>query len=227
MLLAVVLAVTGAGGLVVEHLHAQQRRGQQWAQVSEFNRAQLLPTSPARALLEAIADADPTVCTTLLAPAAAAQLATTVGAPDCPTAVRVLADQLIDARRYPAPDFDALPQTLAPDSHTGIADMCRMTWHGLAPSCTAPPPRARRRGHRSASSASYACSARVTESSVLLPANTPEAPLRPAPARRQEASCGSGCGVQVHHRRWYHPHQPGSLVMAELRADEEMVDAAS
>jgi hypothetical protein len=79
-----------SGGLVVEHLHAQQRRAAQWAQASEFNRAQLLPNTPGRAartLLRGIADDDPIICTTLLAPAAGDQLAAAVGATDCAGAV--------------------------------------------------------------------------------------------------------------------------------------------
>ena len=98
LMMAAVLAVVGTGGLVVEHLHAQQRRAAQWAQASEFNRAQLLPNTPGRAartLLRGIADDDPIICTTLLAPAAGAQLAATVGATDCAGAVLSSVSQII------------------------------------------------------------------------------------------------------------------------------------
>ena len=44
-----------------------------------------------RTLLRAVAAADSTVCTTLLTPAAADQLAAATGAPDCAGAVRTLA----------------------------------------------------------------------------------------------------------------------------------------
>jgi hypothetical protein len=132
---AVVLAVAGATGLLVEHLHARQLRDLEWVQASELNRAQLLPRSPgraARALLAAVADGDPTVCATVLAPAAADQFAASVGAPDCAAAVRLLAARVVDPRRYPAPDSDAIPEARSPDGEHGTADLCRMTWNALA-----------------------------------------------------------------------------------------------
>ena len=63
---------------------AAERRDAEWAQASAYNRAQLVPHSPAwaaRTLLRAVADRDATVCTTMLMPAAAAQLAAAVDAP--------------------------------------------------------------------------------------------------------------------------------------------------
>lgn len=128
-----VMAIIGTTGLVVEHVKADQRRAAAWAQTSELNRAQLLPRTPARAagmLLAAVADADPTVCTVLLAPAAAGQLAAAAGAADCPAAERVLAGQVVDPRRYPTPDSDAIPVLMSADGQTARADLCGLTWDG-------------------------------------------------------------------------------------------------
>jgi hypothetical protein len=55
------------------------------------------------------------VGTTLLAPAAAAQLVTAADAGDCAGAVRVPSARVVDPRRYEAPDFDAVTQTQSPD----------------------------------------------------------------------------------------------------------------
>jgi hypothetical protein len=132
---AAMLAAAGAVELVVEHHHAQQRRAAEWAHASEINRAQLLPRTPARAaqvLLRAVADGDPTVCTTVLAPAAAEELAAAVGVPDCAGAMRVLADRVVDPQRYVAPDFDAVTQTLSPDGQSATVNVCRLSWDGLA-----------------------------------------------------------------------------------------------
>lgn len=110
------------------------RRASQWAQVSELNRAQLLPTTPARAaraLLRAVADDDPTVCATTLSPFAAGQLAAAAGAPDCPAAVHAVASRVVDPRRYATPDGNAVTHTLAPDGQTGTVDACHLTWPGL------------------------------------------------------------------------------------------------
>jgi hypothetical protein len=133
--LAAVLAVAGTAGLVVEHRAAQQRRTDEWAQASELNRVQLLPRSPgrvARTLLRAIAEGDTTVCATLLAPAAADQLAHAVGAADCAGAVRVLTARVVDPRGYPAPDADATPSILSSDGQSAGLDLCGLRWDGVA-----------------------------------------------------------------------------------------------
>jgi hypothetical protein len=139
---ALALAFCGTAVLVVEHLYAQRQQSVQVGQASEFHRAQLLPASPARAarlLLRAVADDDPTVCTTLLSPAAAAQLAMAAGAPDCPTALRALAGRVGQPARYPAPDADATPTSLASNGELGTADLCHLTWNGVTALLTGTP----------------------------------------------------------------------------------------
>jgi hypothetical protein len=76
-----VMAVWGTVGLVVEHLHAEARRQEVWAQTAQLNRAQLLPSSPGRAaglLMRGVAASDPGICPVTFAPAARAEFAAAV-----------------------------------------------------------------------------------------------------------------------------------------------------
>lgn len=135
LLAAVLLILGGAVGLTVEHVRAEQREATEWAQASALSRAKLLPPTPGRAartLLDAITDTDPTVCGLMLSPPAGDQLAAAVGAADCAGALRQLSGQVVEPRRYPAPDHDAIPTTLSPDGQSGTADLCAMSWHDLA-----------------------------------------------------------------------------------------------
>jgi hypothetical protein len=144
-----VLAAVGTTGLVVEHGRSEQRRAGERA--SALGRARLLPDTPdrsARTLLgvlagDAAAETDPPVCTLLLSPTAADQLATAAGAADCRAALRVLSARVRDHDLYPVPDEDTIPTALSPDGETATADLCRMAWTrlpGAAPLDALPEP---------------------------------------------------------------------------------------
>jgi hypothetical protein len=130
LLLAAGLAIAGLAGLVVQHIAAKHQHTEQVQQAAQ-GPAEPLPPTPeqaARALLQAIADGDPNVCTLLLAAPAAAQLTTLTGSPDCPTTVHALAGRVTDPAHYPAPNSDALPVTRDAATRSVTIDACHLTW---------------------------------------------------------------------------------------------------
>lgn len=133
VLAAGALAVcTGAGGVLVDSVVDERQRRAAAEQASAFNRAQLLPATPAQAarqLVDAIATADPTACG-MFAPPAATEFASAAGAPDCRAAVLVRHAALTDPGDYASPDSRALDVQAAGEAAT--VDGCSMTWDGLA-----------------------------------------------------------------------------------------------
>ena len=130
-LLSALVAVLGLVGVVQQYAAAQRQQAVQ-QQASALSRARLLSPSPARAaraLLQEVAEDDPSACTTLLDLGGATQLAVTVAVTDCPAAVHALRARVLSASRYPQPDADTTPTTATGDIAT--ADTCHMTWNAL------------------------------------------------------------------------------------------------
>ena len=130
---AAVLVLTSLVALIAEQARTDRRRAADAAQASASSRAALLPPTPnqaARALVEAVADDDSSVCALALSPTAAGQLATATATPDCAAAIHALASRVVDPIHYRGPDNDAITDTLAPDGQTGTADVCHLSWGG-------------------------------------------------------------------------------------------------
>lgn len=132
-LLGALTAALGLVGLVQQHAATERQRAAQEQHASALARARLLPPSPpqaAHALLDAIADNDPSACNTLLDTTGAAQLATNTHTTDCPAAIHALSSRVVDRNRYPQPDSSTIPTTTLGD--TATVDTCHMTWLGLS-----------------------------------------------------------------------------------------------
>lgn len=132
---AAVLVLASLVALIVEQARTDRRRAADEAQASALSRAASLPPTPnqaSRALVEAVAGDDSSVCDLALSPTAAGQLATATATPDCAAAIHALASRVTDPVHYQGPDNDAITDTVAPDGQTGTADACHLSWDGLS-----------------------------------------------------------------------------------------------
>ncbi|MGE3286468.1 MAG: hypothetical protein AB7J32_10240 [Pseudonocardia sp.] len=127
---AVLVAVSAAGFAVAQYRTAEQIQAQE-AQSQLESRGRLgAPRSTAvlPTLLTTIARGETgAVCDALLAPAAQAPFAASVGQPDCAAAVRALAAQVTDANAY---EKAQAPRRSDPDAEI---DACHLTWRATAP----------------------------------------------------------------------------------------------
>ncbi|GAA4000871.1 hypothetical protein GCM10022247_21790 [Allokutzneria multivorans] len=137
LIIGVVLVVVGTIGAVWWRIGDEQVRAEQRAQDSAFLRVSGLPPTPVRALRALLAyigkndpgnghpEAPGGACG-LLSPVARAEFAAANNAPDCTSAVRLLADKVTDPLRYPK-----IIETQVKTRETGIAaslDACQIFW---------------------------------------------------------------------------------------------------
>jgi hypothetical protein len=123
---AVLCVLTGIGWGFDRHRDAQQVAAEQ-AQASQLNRGQLRVVRPnlvLQVVLTSISRGDVgPICGSLLAEPARSPFAASVGAPDCPGAVQVLASRMNDGVMYAR---GRAPTTPAGDGL--IVDACRIEW---------------------------------------------------------------------------------------------------
>jgi hypothetical protein len=144
--------VVGAGlvlvfGLAygVAHYRTAQQRQADQAHAAGQQASNVLAIAPEllpRVLARGIATGDGRTTCDLLGAPAGAQFASAAGAPDCASAVRQLAGQVVDAQAYASPRLPPGALTKVPGAPgqpgTGILDGCQASW-GAAASRPGPP----------------------------------------------------------------------------------------
>jgi hypothetical protein len=138
-----VLSLVSGGTLAVQHVHTAQHQAQaeqhQAQQDHDYTVRQLLPTSPASALITQhvmISRHDDTTACLLMSPDARTQFAAAYGAPDCQPAMRQLAAAVTNPARYQVPHVP--DQAIVAGTTVATASGCAVTW--TLPSDTTPLP---------------------------------------------------------------------------------------
>lgn len=124
------LVVAGTAGLVIAKIEADRERAIAAEHESDVLRARMLPRSPqsaVRAVVNAIADNDPAMCTAFT-PAAREQFATANGASTCAGAIAALHQRVSDPHKYESPDVYAVRDWTTPDREIGSANGCTLSW---------------------------------------------------------------------------------------------------
>lgn len=126
----VVLLVIGTAGVLVSAAVARSERAAAHDAASERSRAQLLPDSPADTLvtlMDAVARPDNSGCY-LFTDAGRASLSAAYNAPDCQTALRTGAVDVVDASAYPRIEHDSIAVQLGADGARAVVDGCAVRW---------------------------------------------------------------------------------------------------
>lgn len=126
---AAVIAAVGVAGLLVARAVDEANAAEQMAETSAWNRAQLLPRTPeeaVRGLVRSIADGDTVPACAEFTDDGARAFAARAGTPDCPTAVRGLHAQVVDAGLYGQVRRGAITTTASGAAPT--LDGCHLSW---------------------------------------------------------------------------------------------------
>jgi hypothetical protein len=124
------LALTGAAGVVVLGIADRAERAAAYEAAGDYTRAQLLPDSPADALVAlmgAVARPDDIGCA-LFTDAGRDALSAAYGAPDCPAALRTAGAGVVDASAYPRVERDSISVQPGPPGAPTSVDGCAIRW---------------------------------------------------------------------------------------------------
>ncbi|MGH3614153.1 MAG: hypothetical protein ACRDRK_16480 [Pseudonocardia sp.] len=126
----VVLVTIGTAGVLVAAAVARSERAAAYDAASERSRAQLLPDSPADALvtlMDAVAQPDDAGCY-LFTDAGRAAFSAAYDAPDCATALRTGGVDVVDADAYPRVEHDSIVMQIGADDARAVVDGCAVRW---------------------------------------------------------------------------------------------------
>jgi hypothetical protein len=131
VLAGAVLALVGAAGVVVLGIADRAERAAAYQAAGDYTRAQLLPDTPADALvalMNAVARPDDVGCA-LFTDAGRAALSAAYRAPDCPAALRAAGAGVVDPDAYPRLEADSIAVQLGEPAGTpALVDGCSVRW---------------------------------------------------------------------------------------------------